>query len=113
MTEPSGPDTDPRYSLANERTYLAWIRTSLALVAVGLVAATAIEFEHDVLRWVVAIPPIVGGAALALEARLRWRVYERAMRAGNPLPAGRSIGIVSALVAAYAVVVLVAAVLDG
>ena len=113
MTGPSRTDIDPRFSLANERTYLAWIRTALALVAVGLVAAKAIEFEHDVLRWVVAIPPMVGGAALALEARLRWRAYERAMRAGDPLPAGRSIGIVSALVAVYAVVVLVAAVLDG
>ena len=108
MSEP-----DPRFSLANERTYLAWIRTALALVAVGLVAAKAIEFQHDALRWIVAIPPIVGGAALALEARLRWRAYERAMRAGDPLPAGRSIGVVSALVAAYAIVVLVAAVLDG
>jgi putative membrane protein len=28
-----GVDPDRRYSLANERTFLAWIRTSLALVA--------------------------------------------------------------------------------
>jgi putative membrane protein len=104
---------DPRFSLANERTYLAWIRTSLALIAVGLVAAKAIEFEHDALRWIVSVPPIVGGAALALEARARWRAYERAMRAGDPLPAGGSIGLVSALVAAYAIVVLAVAVLDG
>ena len=30
-----GTDPDPRFSLANERTYLAWIRTSLALLAAG------------------------------------------------------------------------------
>ena len=105
-------EIDPRFSMANERTYLAWIRTALALVAVGLVAAKAIEFDHEAARWVVSIPPIVGGAALALEARLRWRAYERAMRAGEPLPAGRSIGVVSALVAGYAAVVLVAVLLD-
>ena len=108
----TGPDLDPRFSLANERTYLAWVRTSLALVAVGLVAAKAIEFDHAALRWIVAVPPVLGGAALALEARARWRAYERAMRAGDPLPAGGSIGLVSALVAAYAVVVLLAVVLD-
>jgi len=105
-------EIDPRFSMANERTYLAWIRTALALIALGLVAAKAIEFDHEALRWAIAIPPVVGAAATALEARLRWRAYERAMRAGDPLPAGRSIGVVSALVAAYAVVVLVAAVLD-
>lgn len=32
---------DPRFSLANERTVLAWLRTSLAFVAAGLGAATA------------------------------------------------------------------------
>ena len=60
--------TDPRFSLANERTYLAWIRTALALVVAGLVAAKAIDFHHEAWRWVVAVPPILGGAAMALEA---------------------------------------------
>jgi putative membrane protein len=105
--------TDPRFSLANERTYLAWIRTALALVAAGLLAAKAVDFHHEALRWVVAVPPVVVGAAMALEARRRWRSYERAMRAGEPLPAGRSIGLVSALLAAYAVVVLAVIVVDG
>ena len=112
-TEPDRPELDARFSLANERTYLAWIRTSLALTAVGLVAAKAIEFNHDELRWIVAVPPIAGAAALALEARARWRAHEAAMRAGDPLPAGRNLGIVSALVAAYAILVLAVAVLDG
>jgi putative membrane protein len=111
--EPDHPPLDARFSLANERTYLAWIRTSLALIAVGLVAAKAIEFHHVVLRWPVDFPPFVGAAALALEARGRWRAHEAAMSAGEPLPAGRNLGIVSALVAAYAILVLVVAVLDG
>ena len=57
-------ELDPRFSLANERTFLAWIRTSLALVAGGVVAAKALEFHHDAWRWIVAVPPIVAGAIL-------------------------------------------------
>ena len=105
--------SDPRFSLANERTYLAWVRTALALVVAGLIAAKAIDFHHEAWRWVVAVPPIVGGAAMALEARRRWRTYEAAMRAGEPLPAGGSIGLLSALLAVYAVVVLLATLIDG
>jgi putative membrane protein len=104
---------DARFSLANERTYLAWIRTALALVAGGLVAAKALEFDHAVWRWVVATPPLVAGVLLAVEAGVRWRVYEDAMRAGRPLPVGRHFGLIGAGVGVYAVLVLVAAILDG
>ncbi|WP_283215114.1 DUF202 domain-containing protein [Pseudofrankia sp. DC12] len=31
-----GTDPDYRFSLANERTFLAWIRTALALLAGGI-----------------------------------------------------------------------------
>ena len=33
---PEGEEPDPRFTLANERTFLAWIRTALALVASGI-----------------------------------------------------------------------------
>jgi putative membrane protein len=104
---------DPRFSLANERTYLAWVRTALALVVAGLVATKAIQFHHEAWRWVVALPPVLAGGTMSIEARRRWTAYERAMRAGDPLPAGRSVGIVSGFVVAYAVIVLVATALDG
>jgi putative membrane protein len=38
----SSSDPDYRFSLANERTFLAWIRTALALVAGGVAAAKAL-----------------------------------------------------------------------
>ena len=31
-----GQEPDPRFSLANERTFLAWIRTALALAAAAI-----------------------------------------------------------------------------
>jgi putative membrane protein len=34
--EPSSQEPDVRFSYANERTFLAWIRTSLGLVTAGL-----------------------------------------------------------------------------
>src|SRR3954463_11268734 len=95
---PESRDLDPRFSLANERTFLAWIRTSLALVAGGVVAAKALEFHHDVWRWVVSVPPIVAGALLAIESRRRWQLVEDAMRAGRPLPVGRVLRAISAFI---------------
>jgi putative membrane protein len=81
-------DVDQRFSLANERTFLAWMRTSLALLVGGVAAAKAVDFDHEVLRWVVAGPPMAGGALAALEGARRWRSAERAMDEGRPLPAG-------------------------
>jgi putative membrane protein len=106
-------EIDYRFSLANERTFLAWIRTALALVAGGVAAAKALDFNHDVWRWVIAGPPMLAGALLALDARARWRRYEDAMRARRPLPAGRGIKLIGAALAVYAVVALVVAALDG
>jgi putative membrane protein len=111
----TGPpdEIDYRFTLANERTFLAWIRTALALVAGGVAAAKALDFDREVWRWVIAAPPIVAGAVLALDARARWRRYENAMRAQRPLPAGRGIQLIGAAVAVYAVVALVVSALEG
>src|SRR4051794_19831880 len=107
------PQLDPRFSLANERTFLAWIRTSLALVAGGVVAAKALEFNHDALRWIVAVPPIVVGGVLALESTRRWRLVQDAMEAGRPMPVGRGLRAIGVFICAYAVLVLVASAVDG
>jgi putative membrane protein len=106
-------EPDYRFSLANERTFLAWIRTALGLIAGGIVAAKALEFQHEVWRWIVAVPPLIAGMATAAHATVRWRLYEQAMRAGRPLPVGRGVRLISAGLCAYAVVVLVATALDG
>ena len=104
---------DYRFSLANERTFLAWMRTALALVAGGVAAAKAIEFNHEVWRWVVAGPPLVVGAALALNAATRWRTYEARMDAGAWLPVGAGFRAGGIALCVYALVALVAMVLDG
>jgi putative membrane protein len=107
------PDIDYRFSLANERTFLAWIRTALALLAGGIAAAKALDFDHATWRWVIAAPPIVAGAVFAAQAPARWRRYEEAMRAGRPLPVGRGTAAIGLGLAVYAVIALIAAALDG
>jgi putative membrane protein len=106
-------EMDYRFSLANERTFLAWIRTALALVAGGVFAAKGLDFDHEVWRWVIAAPPIVAGAALALDARARWRRYEEAMLAQRPLPDARGITVVGVGLGVYAIVALLVSVLEG
>ena len=106
-------EMDYRFSLANERTFLAWIRTALALVAGGVFAAKGLDFDHEVWRWVIATPPIVAGAVLALDARARWRRYEEAMLDQRPLPDARGITLLSIGLGIYAIVALVVSILEG
>jgi len=74
-------------SLANERTFLAWIRTSLALVVTG-VALEAFEVPMPPsLRLASASIFIVLGLAAAAQAWIGWRVTDAAIRGGRPLPA--------------------------
>ena len=82
-----GDDPDPRFTLANERTFLAWIRTSLALTAGGI----ALEaFSGDALpggvRKVIAVGLLLLGALLGVMSWLRWYSAEKAMRKGTSLP---------------------------
>lgn len=83
--EQTGSDPDPRFTFANERTFLAWNRTALALIASGLAAAQFLKFNPHGLRLVIAVPLIVLGAALALASFLHWEDSERAMRLREPL----------------------------
>jgi putative membrane protein len=83
--EETGTEPDPRFTFANERTFLAWNRTALALIAAGLAAAQFLKFNLHGLRLVIAVPLIVLGAALALASYLHWEDSERAMRLREPL----------------------------
>lgn len=81
-----GSEPDPRFSLANERTFLAWSRTALALIAAGVaLEALAMPLE-PALRAVAAALLLVLGAVLPLLSWWDWGRAERAMRVGAPLP---------------------------
>ncbi|MEO9323069.1 DUF202 domain-containing protein [Nocardioides sp. C4-1] len=100
-----GSEPDPRYSLANERTFLAWVRTVLAVVA-GAVALESLELpEGAALRAVVVVALLAFALTMALLAYRRWRRVERAMRLGEPLPPF-TLGLVMTAGLVVAIVVL-------
>lgn len=81
-----GTRPDHRFSLANERTFLAWIRTSLALLAGG-VALDAVELDGPRgLQSALAVVLVVLGLLGAAVSWLRWAATERAMRLRRALP---------------------------
>ena len=80
-----GERPDYRFTLANERTFLAWVRTSLALMAAGV---AVVQFVPGVvvLRHVLGIVLILIGGVLAAASYRHWEHTERAMRLGEELP---------------------------
>ncbi|MGY1839431.1 MULTISPECIES: YidH family protein [unclassified Modestobacter] len=92
----AGDEPDPRFSLANERTFLAWIRTSLALLAAGVaLEALDLPIAEDI-RLASALVFIVLGLLAPVQAWFGWMATERAMRQSRPLPSPR-LGLLTAL----------------
>ncbi|MFP5372378.1 MAG: YidH family protein, partial [Actinomycetes bacterium] len=83
---PSHPDY--RFTLANERTLLAWLRTGLALVAGGVAVATyAPDLGVDWGSAAVSVSLVLIGLGTAVAGYQRWRANERAISTDDPLPA--------------------------
>jgi putative membrane protein len=101
-----GAEPDPRFTLANERTFLAWIRTALALIAGGVALEALALPLHPVLRLVASILLLLLGLTVAVLAWFGWGATERAMRCGTPLPASRIAAPLAVGTAAVAVLVL-------
>jgi putative membrane protein len=99
----SGEEPDPRFSLANERTFLSWIRTALALVLAG-VALEALDAPVQAeMRLASALIFVALGLVAIVHAWLSWAATERSMRVAQPLP-GLPVGAIIATGAAIATV---------
>jgi putative membrane protein len=84
---PGGEEPDPRFTLANERTFLAWMRTALAFLAGGIaLAALPLSDMPPEVRRAVAVVLLCAGVLIAVGAAVRWARVERAMRHARPLP---------------------------
>jgi len=72
---------DYRFSLANERTFLAWIRTALALLAGAVGLEQLVNHTGSGSHWhSLSLILAAGAAFLSVMGWLRWRENEIAMR---------------------------------
>jgi putative membrane protein len=107
-----GEEPDYRFTLANERTFLAWIRTALALLAGGvLLDQFATHIEPKAVLAAVAVSLAVLAATIAGIAYSSWKGNEIAMRHSGPLPGSRVIPVLSAAVTCVALVLALGLVL--
>ena len=107
MAEP-----DPRFTLANERTFLAWLRTALALAAAGVaVPQLGPDLEPTWARTSLSLGCLLLSVVASIGGALRWRSVDAAIRAGAPLPRQRlpwplTAGLVVLVVLAAALLLL-------
>ena len=83
---PPGPPPDLRFGLANERTYLAYVRTSIGLVAAGVAVFHVLEPAWP--QMLLGVLLVLAGAIAAVGGWVRYRQADRAIRDGRDLPAG-------------------------
>jgi putative membrane protein len=104
-----GTEPDPRFTFANERTFLAWIRTGLGFLAAGVAVAAVARLDRQLSAEVrfASLLLVLCGLVSAISAWFRWMRSERAMREGRALP---SSPLLLVLVGVLVVVALVAAV---
>ena len=108
-----GDEPDPRMSLANERTFLAWVRTGLALLA-GAAAVDALDLPlPDAVQSALAVVLALAAIATAVTGWRGWARTERAMRLGTPLPANPTLAVVAGVVVVTAVVLAAGSVWSG
>ena len=103
-----GVDPDYRFTLANERTFLAWIRTALALMAGGVAVIQFVpSFGLSGARQAIGLTLVALGGVLTAGSYRHWDRNERAMRMGQRLPVSLLPRLLTASLAVVVVAVLV------
>ncbi|MFC4126565.1 YidH family protein [Nocardia rhizosphaerae] len=106
-------EVDYRFTLANERTFLAWIRTALGLLAGGVAVHTLVQpLRLAGFGGLIALCCLIMALAVALGALRHWRRVDVAMRVGRPLPGTILVPVLSAGVAIVAALACLAVLLS-
>ena len=109
---PEPPDRpDERFTLASERTFLAWLRTSLGLLAGGIAMVHLVpEFSTEWVRMLLGLVLILLAAGAPIAGLRRWIQVRRALESGAPMPEEKDLWVFGVAIAAVAVVAAVATV---
>ncbi|MFN8036383.1 MAG: DUF202 domain-containing protein [Acidimicrobiia bacterium] len=111
---PDEVEPDVRFSYANERTFLAWIRTALGLITAGLAITQLLPpFDMPGGRRLIGLPLIALGVAVSVMSYGNWRNNEHAMRLGQPLPKSALPRVAAIVVSVVAIVGLALAIAAG
>lgn len=108
-------EPDARFTFANERTFLAWHRTALALVVAGLAIVQLLPPFPGVPigRHLLALPLIVLGGALSVGSYLEWTRHQRALRLGRPVAPSVLPGVLAVAITALAATTVVLSLIAG
>jgi len=105
--DPPGDEPDYRFTYANERTFLAWLRTAVGLIGLGVAALQLLpELSVPGGRQLVGISLVLVGGCLALAAEHQHRANDKAMRQHLPLPTSRLVPALTASLVALAALVV-------
>lgn len=95
---------DARFTLAAERTVLAWLRTCLGLLAAGVAVMHVMgDFAPEAVRTTFGVALIILGAFAAVLGTWRWRKVTKSLEEGGPMPGPAGIYLVTAALVVIAV----------
>jgi putative membrane protein len=99
-------EVDYRFLLANERTFLAWMRTGLALIAGGVALDQFVQVAgaRDLVA-LLGIFAIMLGAIVAVLGIVQWRRADHAMRNGQRMDSSITVMIIGVLLAVFALAI--------
>jgi len=88
-------EPDYRFTLANERTFLAYERTAIGLVAASVAVLQIFDgWDHVLL----GVALLIAGAVASIGGYRRFRAADAAIRAGEPLPTNPAVHLLAGAV---------------
>lgn len=117
---PGKPNPHTSDHLANERTFLAWVRTSIAVLGLGFVVAKfsvwlrelsarlnePVQASHTRLSLPLGVVMMALGGLLAVIAAWRYRRVRAAIERGEPAAGGHTVALVAVMVVAITAVLI-------